>query len=1026
MRKKKLLLGLCLNLGLATLAGSVSAATTPLGIKGDHHFTTDTTIALDDLPPEEFKPPTDGMGIELSNAGHRVTSEAGTVITITIDKAGIGSALYPSAEAITVRSGGGTVDLRESQVIIQDGASNFNSAVLATGASSNILLGDNTKIDVKQGSGLYSGSQATVSVGDNLEIRAGQWGSGHGIVAAGLGGQLTIGNNALIHNDSARNPTSSVKAHHFAIYASNAYNSTGTTTSITIGDDAKIFTSGVTQNHVVRVDQNAEVTIGKNALISAAGDEGIGIASGGYDSYVIHASNGGKVSIGEGSELRAEGKGSYGAVAQGAGAYILLNDNIQVNASGAGLFATGAGALIEGKDGLKITTADQNQTMGAYASTGGKVILGDNIEVYTQGTSGYGAYANGVGSTIEIGDGLIVDTKKDTGRAILANNSGTLSVGDGARITTAGFNASGIMANNAATISMGEDTQITTSGDSSYGVLANGANSKVTLEEEAQIRTSGDKAHALFAAGGGEIQLQGAIIESDPTKEAFAVVAEGTNTATSKISGDGIFSIRGDIYASEYSEIDLTMQAGSIFTGSTAMADTTSKLDLTMLDSRWNLLGDSQVGTLSLDGAMIDFANSAFGTTLTVDHLQEGTRGAVIAMKADICSETSDKLIVTGSAQGSHLIHVYNQGAANTTGNERITLVETPDSSTHQLDLLNTVELGGYKYNLRLNPDQIDHWELFGTKIATDPANAAINLFSGSYLINYAETQTLLQRMGELRNNDSKGNIWARTFGGKFKSNGDNFLRGYDMNYWGLQVGADKKFTLKNNKGDIYFGGMFGYTKGDIGYRRGSGSIDSKSLGIYGTYIAPSGFYSDLILKYGWMKDDFKVYDSAGNHVKGDDIITHGVTLSMEVGQKIHFNKKLKEGWYVEPQVQLSYGHQNGDSFTASNGLRIGVDSYNSVLGRLGTNIGYEVKGGKNPVNVYGKVSYVHEFDGDVDYRLNNSKESTSYGDSWWVYGVGITAQIGKKHNVYLDIERSSGGKFTQEWAINGGYRFAW
>ena len=264
------------------------------------------------------------------------------------------------------------------------------------------------------------------------------------------------------------------------------------------------------------------------------------------------------------------------------------------------------------------------------------------------------------------------------------------------------------------------------------------------------------------------------------------------------------------------------------------------------------------------------------------------------------------------------------------------------------------------------------------------------------------------------------------TAGGKFKSNSDEFLSSYDMSYSGMQVGADKKITLSNNKGNIYIGGMFGYSKGNLDYGVGSGSIDSKTLGAYGTYIAPTGFYADLVLKYGWMKNDFKVLDTASDWVTGDDMSTNGLSASLEIGQRIHFDRKKKEGWYFEPQAQISMGHQSGGSFNASNGLKVDVDSYNSTLGRLGLNVGYEVKSGKNPINLYGKASYVHEFDGDVGYRLNGSQEQTSFGDSWWTYGVGVTAKFGQKHNVYLDIERATGGQFKQPWSLNIGYRFNW
>ena len=336
------------------------------------------------------------------------------------------------------------------------------------------------------------------------------------------------------------------------------------------------------------------------------------------------------------------------------------------------------------------------------------------------------------------------------------------------------------------------------------------------------------------------------------------------------------------------------------------------------------------------------------------------------------------------------------------------------------------MEVGGYLYDLRRGLADTNNWELYNSGKITPAANASINAFAGGYLLNYAETQSLLQRMGDLRHGEDQQGVWAKVSGGKFDSNGSNFLSGFDMTYSGVQVGVDRKISLKDGKGDWYVGGMFGYSKGNLDYTTGSGSIDSKTLGAYGTYIAPNGAYADLVLKYGWMKNDFKVLDTAGDRVTGSDMNTSGLSASMEIGKKIHFNKEEKQGWYVEPQAQLSAGHQSGGSFNASNGLRVDVDSYNSVLGRIGANIGYELKGGKNPVNVYGKVSLVHEFNGDVGYRMNGSSEQTSFGDSWWTYGVGVTAQLNKKHNVYLDIERASGGQFRQPWSTNVGYRFIW
>lgn len=409
--------------------------------------------------------------------------------------------------------------------------------------------------------------------------------------------------------------------------------------------------------------------------------------------------------------------------------------------------------------------------------------------------------------------------------------------------------------------------------------------------------------------------------------------------------------------------------------------------------------------------------------TVNVDHLR-GNGDGTIYMNVNMADDKGDFLTINSSL-GSYQLSFTNHGADEANTEKRI-VVKTAEGGA-QFSLRNGLglEVGGYLYDLR----RLDlyHWALVLTSQLTTTATAGISAVPSGYLINYGETQTLLQRMGDLRSGDFEGNVWARTYGGDFSLSRNGNLSGYDLSYWGLQVGADKKITLKNNKGDLYLGGFFGYTKGNLDFHpTGSGEIDSKSVGLYGSYMAPSGFYTDLVLKYNWMNSEFRVLDTQGAQVTGKDLKTDGPSVSLEVGKRFHFDSRKKEGWYVEPQVQFSWGHQSGGQVTASNGLKIKSDSYNSVLGRIGTHIGYEVKEGKNPINIYGKLSYVHEFDGDMNYHLNGAKESMSFGDSWWVYGLGVTAKLGDRHQVYFDVERAEGGVFTQDWAVNGGYRYSW
>ena len=172
-----------------------------------------------------------------------------------------------------------------------------------------------------------------------------------------------------------------------------------------------------------------------------------------------------------------------------------------------------------------------------------------------------------------------------------------------------------------------------------------------------------------------------------------------------------------------------------------------------------------------------------------------------------------------------------------------------------------------------------------------------------------------------------------------------------------------------------------------------------------------------------WMKNDFDIINIQGQKVKGDKVDTDGASMSIEIGKRYHKNKEEKNGFYVEPQMQLSYGRQDGGSFTASNGNKIKVNSFDSVLGRVGMLIGYENK--KKEKNIYAKISWVKEFDGDMGVEINGTKLDESFGDNWWVYGIGFTSKIDDNQSIYLDVERATGGQFRQPWAIKGGWRYS-
>ena len=897
-----------------------------------------------------------------------------------------------------------------------------------------ITLGTGATIDLGQGSSLTSTALVSSSglsmtansslVADNLTISLKKDPS-----MTTINGSPVIMMNSL----SAVNVKNNSTVYSEVDQAAGVY-AFGTNTNFNADSNLTITTKGINSQGAIAQSASSVVNLGKNATITTYGDTTyIPPNTVNYSSSAVMAREGGKIIIGDGSTLTTYGNGySNGIYAYDTNAQVQIGDNVTITTNGNsayGIMAYRNNPLVTAGRNFSVTTRGNDST--GVLSQGATVNLGQNASVQTYGSNAYTAevYLNG---TITADSSAFSAANSDsevfhansTAKVTLTGTNGATRInaanGLGTALNFSGASqflgtgtmniAGNILTANTSTMSLnlGSYSSIlgnVTHGSTTAAVFNLGDNSAISGN-----LTNIGASQSTFTLGANSF-LGGSITNPDTSKGTFMVGPNSTVNSNVSTSGAG--------------QTNFTLGANSSFTGSWS-TDSTAIGNFDLPNSVWQMTGDSTLTTLNASNSTIDFATNISGISgqnqvlgsLTIDTLNGDNN--LFKMRTDMENLNGDLLTVNGSSIGDHRLFVFNQGGANVDPTATLTIIKTSDGIA-TFDLINEVEVGGYLYDIR--QDNTD-WQLYSTGKSSNPTNGAINLFSGAYLLEYAETQTLLQRTGDLRQSDDHGSVWARAFGGKFEVNGDNFLHGYDMTYSGVQTGIDKKISTK--KGDFYIGGAFGFSKGNLDYLMGSGTVDSKTIGIYGTFVAPSGFYSDLLLKYGWMDSDFKVADSEGVRVTGDDISTRGASASLEIGQRIHFDQKEKQGFYIEPQAQFSYGHQSGDSFTASNGLNVKVNGHTSALGRIGANLGYEIKNSKNPINIYLKASYLKEFDGDVGYHLNNIENSVSYGDTWWTYGVGITAQIKQQHNLYLDIERATGGQFKQPWAINAGYRFTW
>ncbi|AWM80501.1 hypothetical protein DKL61_09110 [Gammaproteobacteria bacterium ESL0073] len=414
-------------------------------------------------------------------------------------------------------------------------------------------------------------------------------------------------------------------------------------------------------------------------------------------------------------------------------------------------------------------------------------------------------------------------------------------------------------------------------------------------------------------------------------------------------------------------------------------------------------------------------ASEAKNLTVTVNNLRG--ENLTLQLNTDIAAGIGNKLVVRQNVFGNNYVVINNTGSSATTGRETLTIIEAGNNQA-TWTLKNKVEAGAYEYDIRPTAANANNIELYSTGKVTSTAQAATSFLNIAYLTTYIENQTLLQRLGDLRNSEVAGvksdGFWMKGFGGKLSAFSGSTMKGFDMTYTGTQLGIDKNIDIQD--GRLLVGIMAGFTRTNPNYNEGDGTGKNYTAGLYATYLNDNGIYVDNVLKYNSMHNQFNVKDTVGNAVKGTGK-TQGIMLSTEVGKRFWLESK-QQGFYLEPQAQLSYGYQNGDTVHASNGLKVGLSHYNSTLGRISGIAGYQIQG-QNPVNIYIKTGVVREMSGGASYRFNNGeKNNHTFRSSWFDNGIGANVTISKQHNIYAEADYSTGGKFDNAM-MNIGYRYS-
>lgn len=463
---------------------------------------------------------------------------------------------------------------------------------------------------------------------------------------------------------------------------------------------------------------------------------------------------------------------------------------------------------------------------------------------------------------------------------------------------------------------------------------------------------------------------------------------------------------------------DMTTNAG--------VADTPGNVTgfkLTMADgASWNMTGDSFVNNVDassdsvihvgrdvktanmqnvkLDKATIDLAgdqqtvnvtDTLSGTGTIATNSLNNTLKAVDAADADITVKGTGNiadLIASDSANAQKL--------ANTAvGADGKTIAKKIKASAATI-------AGDYEAQVDANGNVVNEVK------SQNRTNLSIsNLGALSLMTWRQENNDMNKRLGEIRDSQGEQGIWTRMSRGEAKYGSQGVKNQY--NYY--QLGYDHKIA-----DDWILGGAFTYTDGENNLVGGSGTNKNTGFAVYGSNLRDDGSFIDLIAKYAHMKNDFDTIGGVGI----GEYSTNGYALSAEYGKRFQ-----QDGFWIEPQAELTYGKVSSADFTTSEGAKVHQDSLDSLVGRLGFSLGKDVKAG----NVYVRASYLYDFKGDVAMRMSNGVASDTYdqdlGGSWWEFGVGTNLNFGKDMHFYFDVERTEGGKVDTPWQWNAGVRLS-
>ena len=299
----------------------------------------------------------------------------------------------------------------------------------------------------------------------------------------------------------------------------------------------------------------------------------------------------------------------------------------------------------------------------------------------------------------------------------------------------------------------------------------------------------------------------------------------------------------------------------------------------------------------------------------------------------------------------------------------------------------------------------------------SDAGKTIINMSRANYK-NAIYMDRLNKRMGEMRyvNGEEEQGLWVRLRHDRIGQSGD--FRSMNTMY---EVGYDVKQPTDN--GEHRIGMAIDYMRGSTTYDdiMGKGETKRYGLWLYDTWLGEKGHYTDYIVKWGHLSNDFDITaKTTGEKINGD-YSNNVFSVSAEYGKK----NDMGNNWYFEPQAQLQLARVTGADYVTTQGSKVNVDGINSLIGRAGFRIGRDMDENST---VYLKADLLHEFMGDQTVTAADAtgtlREEFENKGTWYDVGFGFATKMSKNSYAFMDFEKSFGNDNDETYQINAGMQW--